>query len=84
MKPNCYQCKYRSRISGDAHSACRHPSMSDKDQLLTAIHFQLGDSPTAQRLNIRANSIGIERGWFFWPLNFDPIWLENCDGFVTL
>jgi hypothetical protein len=20
-------------------------------------------------------------GWFVWPLNFDPVWLENCDGF---
>jgi len=19
--------------------------------------------------------------WFIWPVNFDPVWLENCDGF---
>jgi hypothetical protein len=24
---------------------------------------------------------GIKKGWFFWPLNFDPTWLISCDGF---
>jgi len=32
-------------------------------------------------LNIRGNPHGIKRGWFSWPYNFDPVWLENCDGF---
>jgi hypothetical protein len=24
---------------------------------------------------------GIKNGWFFYPVNFDPIWLEECDGY---
>lgn len=24
---------------------------------------------------------GIKRGWFNWPINFDPTWLVSCDGF---
>ena len=24
---------------------------------------------------------GIRKGWFMWPLNFDPTWLVSCDGF---
>jgi len=24
---------------------------------------------------------GISQGWFFWPINFDPTWLEECNGF---
>jgi hypothetical protein len=24
---------------------------------------------------------GIKKGWFIWPLNFDPTWLTSCDGF---
>ncbi len=24
---------------------------------------------------------GIKRGWFMWPYNFDPVWLQSCDGF---
>lgn len=26
---------------------------------------------------------GIKSGWFSWPLNFDPVWLESCNGFST-
>lgn len=26
---------------------------------------------------------GIKNGWFFHPLNFDPIWLRYCDGFES-
>jgi hypothetical protein len=35
--------------------------------------------------NINANVVGHEHGkvngWFSWPYNFDPVWLEKCDGF---
>lgn len=24
---------------------------------------------------------GIKNGWFYWPFNFDPIWLKSCDSF---
>jgi len=27
MKPNCYECKHRGTIPGDAHSCCRHPKI---------------------------------------------------------
>ena len=30
---------------------------------------------------------GIRNGWYLFPFNYDPVWLENCDGFeakVTL
>ncbi len=27
------------------------------------------------------NEHGIKNGWFFHPVNFDPTWLEECDGF---
>jgi len=38
-------------------------------------------------LNVRArvvgNEHGIRHGWFFWPFNFDPVWLVSCDGFES-
>jgi len=37
--------------------------------------------PQPQSLNIQADDYGINSGWFHFPLNFDPIWLRNCDGF---
>lgn len=30
---------------------------------------------------ITANRHGVLRGWFSWPFNFDPVWLESCDSF---
>jgi len=30
---------------------------------------------------IKGNEMGIRKGWFNWPLNFDPTWLQDCDGF---
>jgi len=32
-------------------------------------------------LNIKADPHGVKNGWFNFPWNFDPVWLENCDGF---
>ena len=34
-----------------------------------------------ERLKIKANAHGVEKGWFHFPFNFDPIWLDNCEGF---
>lgn len=30
---------------------------------------------------IKGSMHGVRNGWFFWPFNFDPIWLEACGGF---
>lgn len=29
----------------------------------------------------KGNPHGIKSGWFYWPLNFDPVWLLSCEGF---
>ena len=31
--------------------------------------------------HVKGDQHGISHGWFFWPFNFDPTWLEECDGF---
>ena len=35
------------------------------------------------RANVEGNPHGIKSGWFYWPVNFDPVWLVACDGFST-
>lgn len=35
-------------------------------------------------LAITANPHGVKNGWFSWPFNFDPVWLESCSGFERL
>lgn len=48
-----------------------------------AEQFSEGPQRAATALKIQANFHGIKNGWFVWPVNFDPVWLENCDGFTA-
>ena len=49
-----------------------------------AIFASVGREPpiatTSKKLNVKGNSSGISHGWFNFPWNYDPTWLENCDG----
>jgi len=58
-RPDCYKCKYRGNLSGNAHSVCKQNPVPI----------------------VRGDKHGISRGWFCFPFNFDPVWLDECDGF---
>ena len=89
MSGECYKCKHRGTIPGDAHSCCNHPEArkatgGDVDVfsgIVAMFSNPKGIIEAALKLNIQANPHGICSGWFNWPANFDPVWLENCDGF---
>lgn len=82
MKTNCYDCKFRHEIVGDAHSECRHPSITEADRIIAPFALMAGITPPImKRINVSGNATGVRKGWFMWPLHFDPIWLETCDGF---
>lgn len=75
-------------MPGDAHSRCNHPDLEGaKDPLLEmmAIFASVGRVPPMEagvdKLGIKANPYGIKMGWFNFPWNFDPVWLEVCNGF---
>lgn len=79
MKPDCYQCKHRGVVPGDTHSCCQYPgNETDIFKFLSRANVQ-----NTLKLQIRAHPHGIRKGWFMWPVNFDPVWLENCEGFVA-
>ena len=88
-KPNCHKCIYRRNIPGDAHSSCVHPDTGLADsqfpefEQLAAILGVGQGAKAIMSLNIRANPVGVQRGWFMWPSNYDPVWLLNCDGFKS-
>lgn len=81
--PKCYDCIHRRDIPGDCHIECGHPKITAVDRLLTPMLLLSGsqNSPAMKRLNVMGNATGIRRGWFSWPINFDPVWLLTCDGF---
>lgn len=90
-KPNCFECKYRKSLPGTAHSKCVHPStksLEDNPLLeMLAIFASVGRTPPMVAdtgLNVKGHPHGIAKGWFNHPWNFDPTWLESCDGFEAL
>ena len=89
-KPNCHKCQHRRDLPGSAHSSCAHPDIGESDPI-SEVFSLLGGGRSlpvglvqegATKLKIKANFHGIRKGWFNWPYNFDPCWLENCEGFT--
>lgn len=74
--PNCYECKFRGNNPGDHHSRCNHPTVSGSNWLLA----MAGMIPDA--IKVTASPHGIRSGWLSWPMNFDPVWLQSCTGFI--
>ena len=90
MMSACYSCKHRGTLMGDCHSRCLHPvtkAVSKDGDLMSALISILSDGNAinrmATKLEIRASQHGVQAGWFHWPCNFDPVWLEHCEGFET-
>jgi len=92
VKPNCYECRWRGHNPGDAHSKCCHPYNTHfaKDPMLQMMGIFASVGRVAlpamadKRLKIKANPTGIKNGWFHYPFNFDPVWLEHCEGFEKI
>lgn len=80
MKPDCYQCRFRGDLPGDTHSCCRYPS--NETGLFDL--FKPANLANIATLKIEGHPHGIAKGWFLWPVNYDPVWLLHCDGFETL
>lgn len=79
-KPNCYECKHRRDLVYDAHSLCANPNIAKGlDPIMAGLMPLVG--AVKNNLNVTGNPHGIKSGWFVWPLNFDPVWLETCNGF---
>ena len=81
-KPDCYSCKWRAEIPGDAHSACHHPRLKSLGEFHGPLSCLIREIVSAASdLSITADQTGMRKGWFNWPINFDPVWLRSCSGF---
>jgi len=82
-KPDCYKCKHRGTVPGNAHSCCRHPEVKmDSNPFGAMVDMLSGKTvEAAVKLNVKGDPHGIRMGWFLWPANFDPVWLRSCNGF---
>lgn len=88
----CWSCRYRGEVPGSAHSRCEHPATAEEfhdNNAMQAIgilgrHSGITTVPSRAAVTLRISGAiqGIAHGWFIWPLNFDPTWLDHCDGFT--
>ena len=84
----CYQCIYRRDIPGDAHSRCAHPRIPKLSDIFS-IYQEMTSGiksqgvPKEQAIHVIGDPHGIRKGWFYWPVNFDPVWLISCNGFTA-
>jgi len=58
--------------------------MKNKPDCFTCVHRLSLPGNSHSRCNkheakVTGDKHGIRMGWFLWPLNFDPVWLESCD-----
>lgn len=93
-RPDCYSCRYRRELPGSCHSRCMHPNtlrvhanptagmvaLLGKRTGLTSMPL----TPEARALNVVGTEYGVRAGFFIWPVNYDPTWLERCDGFEPI
>jgi hypothetical protein len=78
-RPGCYECKYEGHAVYSAHCRCQHPMVAGQSYGAVGMAaFLCGMEP----LGVTGNKHGIDHGWFLWPLDFDPVWLESCEGFA--
>lgn len=88
-KPDCYKCIHVGEVPGSVHKSCKHPKAGGGPAGMGALAILASvgrvapviNLDSAEALNIRADAWGIKKGWFNWPYNFDPVWLQRCDGF---
>jgi hypothetical protein len=80
----CHSCKHGETIpQSGSHLRCTNPLVARE-----APHFIAkiagGEAATnlPGSLDIEGDEHGIKKGWFAWPVNFDPVWLKHCRGYL--
>lgn len=95
-RPDCYACRFRVAVPGDAHSECRHPAATLINGIGFLAHALSRENPKEDRdhimdapehdgapgMRVAFRAEGVRNGWCTWPLNFDPAWLTECTGFA--
>lgn len=71
----CTNCKYKTYgMSGSHHIGCNKIE-GEKNKFIAAGLLLQGYRFT--KINISEH--GIKNGWATWPLDFDSIWIDNCE-----
>lgn len=77
----CHSCKYRKNIPGDTHSKCEYPLLKPQDAMnITMASMANPDAfnkVVLENFGFTASTHALQSGYFCFPSNFDPTWMEG-------
>ena len=78
---NCYNCDYRGKSMSSSHLSCKYPLFNEEQRIKISI-LSTGSSENFNQFlennfGFKANIQGIINGWFSFPLDFDPTWING-------
>lgn len=81
---NCSTCEYKRNVPGDSHISCEYPFLDKKNasliSMMSVTNPQAFNQTLHQLFGFQASMHGVQSGWFMFPSNFDPNWMEgNCN-----
>lgn len=79
-KPNCYKCTHRESLKYSAHSRCNAVTKENTMEDIFA-YVVASDNRNHPDVRVKGNLTGINNGWFNWPIDFDPVWVDECKFF---
>jgi len=77
---DCYKCVHCKAIPGSAHVMCAY-ALGDRanDALIQLIAILGGCKVDVPHMKVTLNEVGVKNGWCNFPINFDPVWVVECD-----
>lgn len=76
---NCYSCKYRKNVPGDAHIQCGYPLLKSNDRITISMMAiaqpEAFNQVVKENFGFTADIGGLRSGYFCFPENFDPTWM---------
>lgn len=80
-KRSCHTCKYKKNIPGDAHFQCAYPLMDAKTSSILSLasiaNPRAFNQEVKRMFGFTASEHGLQSGWFSFPSNFSPTWMEG-------
>lgn len=76
----CNNCTHKRNIAGDCHISCSNPDIAKHSQVLTVVGLTSPsnlDKFCRESLGFSVDEYGIRSGWFMFPLNYDPTWMNG-------
>ena len=82
---HCHTCQHHKPVPDTDNCACNHPWLDSKNTAMAQLMVQkMGECKMVNEgveFFVKINQQGIDSGAANWPIDFDPVWLEECTGY---